>query len=358
MQFIRIVACITAGIIFFSVEAHANESDNQAIYAKAQGLMDSYNGKTYMLREARRLLQKIVANNPESKYAYVGYGRLAYKSGYISSNKYVKKSLLRSIAYFKKAIQVAPRFVDAYYYATYSYIFSRQYDNAKKMVLQAKALAPDSGKIDILFGEIAEAEKDFTASIKYAKSAINKNPLKKTRIDAYRLLKKGYVKQKKYDLAEKAYLMLIELEPDSAWAKGNYSYFLTKYLQEYDRAIEQGKQALQIMNYGMGRYVTGRAYYKKAKQLLWKNKNYDEAIKNYLQAITYDSRNANSYYGLAVAHYRMGNIKKDESRIVQAKEYLLKAIEIKPDHKQARQLLEDVNYVLDFLKKNKKNSGV
>ena len=72
--------------------------------------------------------------------------------------------------------------------------------------------------------------------------------------DAYSLLSWAYQEQKQYDLAENAYQKIIELDAASPWAKINYSSFLIS-LGKYDEAIDYGKQALAIMDFGMGHHV-------------------------------------------------------------------------------------------------------
>lgn len=329
----------------------ASESQNKELYNKAQSIMDFYSGNRQELEQALTLIKSIESNNPDSIYALVGYGRLFFKAGYIKESKFEPRYLEQSKSYFDKAILKNPKFADVYLYGAYPYIFDDKLKKARLMVLEGKKLLPNSPRVALLLGEIAEREKDFEASARHAKQVIQMNPSKKILIDGYRLLRTSYIARKKYTIAEPIYLKLIELEPGSAWPKGNYSNFLRRYLKDYDKAIVQGNRALKQMDYGIGRHVTGLAYYRKAEYLNWKKHNHREAIPNYLQAIKLKPRHANAHYGLGVSYYRIGNIDKDKRKIIESKKHTLMAIKLNPKHKKAIKFLKNVEGVLEYLEK-------
>ena len=169
-------------------------------------------------------------------------------------------------------------------------------------------------------------------------------------VDSYSLLSSAYQRLKKYDLADHSYQEIINIEPKSPWARVNYSSFLLKYKKDYDKAIIQGKIALELMDFGMGHKVLGEAYYAKAAQLHWEKKQYEESIKYFLFAIEHDPYNSNALYGLGMSYYRIGHKNRNKSQIVQAEKYLDKAVEINPDHKQAIEQLARVRKLLNWLK--------
>ncbi len=219
------------------------------------------------------------------------------------------------------------------------------------MLNQAQKVSPGSAKVDVLLGEISEKEKNYNAVEKYAKLALEKSSDNKILADAYSLLSSAHIEQKKYALAENSYLKIIEIEPNSAWARTNYSGFLRRYIKNYDKAIEQGKIALNLMDFGMGHKVLGDAYYAKAAQLHWEKKEYDTSKKYFLLAIDHNSSNANSFYGLGMSYYRVGHKNKDKYQIIQAKEAFEKAIKINPKHEQAIEQLDNVKNLLRVLNK-------
>ena len=339
-------------IFFFCFNSFvlAGESENRTKYDKAQTLIDEYHGDTRQLKKALELIQEIAANNPNSKYALVGYGRLIYKAGYINYNNYDKSSLEKSKTYFEKAIMVSPTFFDAYFYGTYPYIFSKNYIKAKQMVVQAKNISPDSAKVDILSGNIFLKEKNYSATIKHAKLALKKSSDDKILVGAHSLLLKAYKKQKRYALAENSYLEIIKIRPKSPWSRINYSQFLM-YRKNFDKSIEQGKMALELMDFSMGHKVLGDSYYAKAAHIHWKKKKYSASRKYFLLAIEHNPSNANAYYGLAMSYYRIGHKEKDKYQIMLAEDALEKAIEINSEHKQALEQLANIKKLLILLNK-------
>ena len=96
---------------------------------------------TSLLKKAYQLFEEIAIANPNSKYVLVGYGRIAYKAGHINYENYDKASLEQSKGYFEKAISIDPSFFDAYFYGTYPYLFSKDYEKAKQMISKANELS-------------------------------------------------------------------------------------------------------------------------------------------------------------------------------------------------------------------------
>ena len=345
------LVCFIILFVCFNPLAQAVETENQTKYNKAQNLIDESHGDTNQLKKALKLFQAIAESNPNSKYVLVGYGRLTYKTGYINYSNYDQAFLEQSNDYFEKAITISPSFFDAYYYGAYPYLFSKDYEKAKQMVNQAQKLSPESAKVDILLGQISKKENNYNAVVKYASLALGKSSDNKILTDAHSLLSGAYKKQNKYALAENSYQTIIEIEPNSAWARINYSGFLRKYIKNYDKATEQGKLALELMDFGMGHKVLGDAYYAKAAQLHWKKKEYDKSKKYFLLAIDKNPSKANAYYGLGMSYYRVGHKNKDKDQIIQAEKALEKAIKINPEHKQAIEQLDNVKNLLRVLNK-------
>jgi len=106
-----------------------------------------------------------------------------------------------------------------------------------------------------------------------------------------------------YEKANKGYKKELEYSPNNAWVWGNYSNFLLFTYMDVDGAIEKGRKAIQIMNYGVGRFVLGSALYTKWAMLkdspettLQAQKYFDEAwaIYPYPEKVIEKTRN-NSY---------------------------------------------------------------
>ncbi len=319
--------------------AFGESVDEQRLYLKAQKIIDGWRGDDVSLKEAEKILQEIMAHNSDSALAHVGLGRLAYKKGYINNRKYKEADLIKAHKYFDRALEINPKLFDAYFYSAYAYMFSRDWQKVGQMAEKAKELDPESPRTGLLLSEIALRQKRFQESEQWAKFAISKTTDKKILIDSHLLLTKVYRKQKQYGLAEKSYLKIIELDPDSPWAMSNYSSFLSNSKSEHDQAIAYGKSALELMDFGMGHRVLAKAYYGKGADFLF-NKNQPDASVDYFRlAIDHYPHYADAYCGLGMAYGLKGIHSRDVSLIEKAEYELISAIRFNPDHEQAREEL-------------------
>ncbi len=344
---------ITFCLLCFNTSIYADEAQERSMYNQVQDLLDNYEENFLNKNKVKSLLNKMEKMNPNSHYMLVGYCRFSYKSGYISYNDYKQPALARARQYFRQAISIKPNFSDAYLYGAYAHAFSKKYDFAQKLANKARQLSPNSARVDILFAHLAKIHKDYAAIIQYAQAAISKEPNNNAILSkAYNNLSKAYKGLKDYAKADSIYKKIIELDPESAWARINYSSFLTKNLKNYDEAIEQGKIALELAEIGMAHKVLGKAYYEKAAQLHWDEKQYEASLlyfKHSTEQYAYDS---NAWYGLGITYYQIGYKNRNKSQIKQAEAALKKALTIDPKHQEAIENLKHVEMLLNRLEKS------
>jgi len=324
--------------------------DEQALYKEAQKAIDSYPGDQAGLEKAEKLLNKMYRGNAQGALAHTGLGRLAYKNGYINNETYDQKSLAEAHAHFEKALRSDPKFFDAWYYGAYPYLYEKKYPEARSLALKAQAINPDSPKVDILFADIANSEGDSIEVEQRSKRVIERASDNFLITKAYSNLAWVYRVKKQYDLADQAYQKIIELDPASPWAKINYSSFLNS-LGKYDKAIDYGKQALAIMDFGMGHHVLGKALCGKGVDLYWKENRPDEAKGFFEEAIQHGPDNADAYYGLGMSFYNTGYRDRKIDDLEKGKEALNKAIQLNPDHQQAKVALNRLELLLGAVKK-------
>jgi tetratricopeptide (TPR) repeat protein len=334
---------------FSSITTANTNDDEQTIYEQTQKLIDSYPSNPDALLTAEKLLQQLLTSNPQSTSAYIGLGRLAYKKGYINFDNYESASLKQAHGYFSKALAINPALFDAYYYGTYPYLFEKNYVKAKEMALTAQRINPDAAQIDLLFAEIAKQEENYQEVEHYAQHILPRTSDKKLLKDAHSLLASVYKFQQRYDLAEKSYSSIIELDPTSPWSHINYSKFLID-LGRYDDAINYGKKALAIMDFGMGHHILANAYYQKGAELLWQKRQPDKAEEYFVLAINHNPEDANAYYGLGLSHYHIGHSSKNISELEKAEQALMKAIDLNSELKQAQGALDQLHLLLRAVK--------
>jgi len=219
------------------------------------------------------------------------------------------------------------------------------------MAARGAELAPGSPRVDLLYARIAEAEDDWDEVLRRANRVLAdaKDPNLVRMGNDY--LIDVYRHRKQYDLAERVYYTLLNLDPKAPWPWVNFASFLYSR-GRYDEAIKSGEAALAIMDFGMAHRVLGKAYYKKAANLQWQEKRYEEAKKSFRLALIHAPDNANAYYGLGMACYRTGHRDKNVADLKEAESSLEQALNLDPDHKQAREQLDNLRKLLEWVKRN------
>lgn len=346
MRTILIIFLLNIGLL--QSMAYGAEPQSSAWYDKAQRILDKHHGSKVQLEKAFAILNKIEVNEPGSKYALVGYGRHSYLSGYQNNDIYNKQSLEYSKRYFEKAISLYPDFFDAFYYGAHPYLYSGNIEKASEMAGKARELerAENSGSVDLLYAEIARVEKNNLETVRMVNLSLEKDLDTHRLFIAYELLARSYKQEKLYGQAENAYKKVIELDPQSPWARSNYSNFLRGHRKNYDAAIEQAKAALKLMDFGMGHRVLGAAYYAKAVELSWEKRDYEASIDYFVLTVEEVPDFANAYYGLGIAYYQLGNQKKDKLMISSAEKALVTAVKLDPNNKHASDQLIKTRKIL------------
>lgn len=343
--FLNITVIFVSFFLFFSKNIFAIENTStktlleDELYQKALNILDNYGGNTYSLYEAQGYLKRIVELNPNYALSYVGLARAEYKLGYINYDNYEPQNLESAHLYLNKALEIDPKLYEAHIAKGYVYLFQKDLANATNMAQAAENLKPNQAQTDILFAEIASKENNLVEAEKKARDVLNKTQEKRLRVTAHEVLGGIYRLRKDYKAAEETYLERIKLEPKSAWSKINYSSFLIK-MGNYDKAIDYAKQALAQMDFGMGRHILAQAYYKKAYDLCWKQKNYKLAQNYFKLSLEQEADNPDAHYGLGVCYRFISYELKDKSLIDKSNESFKKAIELNPNHELAKKELQ------------------
>ncbi len=79
--------------------------------------------------------------------------------------------------------------------------------------------------------------------------------------------------------------------------------------------------------------------------MLWKVKDRFAATEYFLSSIRCEPT-ANAFYGLGIAYWQSGHWNQDEARLRDAEAALAKAVELKPDHAQAKEQLARLRQTL------------
>ncbi|OGW05284.1 MAG: hypothetical protein A2889_06230 [Nitrospinae bacterium RIFCSPLOWO2_01_FULL_39_10] len=184
-------------------------------------------------------------------------------------------------------------------------------------------------ELDVISKE--EFAKRFRSCSEHDCPFVQKTPEDKKKAKHNEIVKEAdeHLKNKEYNSAEFEYGRALKLNEESVRA----NYGMGKVYIETGR-IEQAKQIFKKLS------QTEALFEQENKHIfnefgidLRKNGMYDEAIGNYEKAISIDPKDENLYYNLGRAYKETGDYKT-------AYEKVKKALELKPDFKEAQEYLE------------------
>jgi len=285
------------GTAFAKSGAKVNEYCKQAI--------ELIENKKY--DEAVDLLNKSIANNPNSNIAYANRAQAAKYLG-----KYAEAK-----ADAEKAIELNPKNSLAYEVLGTTYLIEKKYseavNNFDKAILydkKNKIALVNRGTAKSKQGDSAGAIADYTQAIKidpnFTTAYYNRG------LEKYDL--------KDYHGAIADYTQTIKIDPNSAKAYYNRGNAKSS-LNNYQEAIEDYTQAIKIdPNHTKAYNNRGSAKFE--------IKDYKGAIEDYTQAIKIDPN-------YAVAYYSRGNAKSSLNNYPEAVEDYTQTIKINPDYTEA-----------------------
>ena len=262
---------------------------NQDLFNKfntARDLVNSWRGQNdNKLAIADKLLREILEEDPKYAPAYREYGRVHIMVGYINSNKFKEGSLNLSEISILKAIEIEPKYADAYVLLGHLYTQMKKYKEAQTALGEAELIGTKSPWLDLNWASLSMEQEQYSKALqRYINVLAGKTSDKKAYISALSGLTKLYETLGDHENARSYFIKQIEYEPESAWILGNYANFLLFSRGDIDEAIENGKKALQIMNYDMGKFVLASALYTKWAVFLDIPSKQDDAQKYFDQA--------------------------------------------------------------------------
>lgn len=282
--------------------------------------------------QAKPLLDAALKSDPKCARAYADLGRLAYRLGYINYWKYRPRSLTRAHRFFDHALALSPNLYRAHLYDAYAYLFQKDYDHATRQAALAEKAKPDDPRTQAFYISLAERQRDDDAILLHARALLDTSNAPDLLGRAYDGLETVYADRGEWDAADHCYRSEINLDPTSAWAKGNYAAFLVNQ-GEFDRAIAMAKLALSQFDYGMARVTLADAYAGKALQLL-------RGGGDQRKAKTLTARALETSGSSAGAHYARGVYDQQNGDTAGARREYEAALAVDPDYAPAKRALE------------------
>ena len=260
-------------------------------YEKAKKLIDAWSGQQNILLDADEILKGIIQIDPDFAPAYREYGRLYIMSGYIKTvghvSSFEKGTLDPSEKSILHSINIEPDYADSYVLLGHLYTKKKLYSEAEEALKKAEDIGTKTPWLDLNWAELLNIQGNSEkALLRYKKVIEEKSSNKKAHARALSGVTKYYYFKSDFEKAKQSHIKHLEFEPENAWNWGNYSSFLLFWYGDVDGAVESGEKALDLMNYGMGRFTLACALYTKWAMLLEKgdgdaNKYFERAYKLY-----------------------------------------------------------------------------
>lgn len=335
------------------------DSKGWSLYKKVNKVLDSFEGGDKKKEIILDLMEQIKCLDVNQSYVLLPLSRFFLRAGYHSGDIYSEGSLKEASDLTLLSIKENPDFFDNYYYGYYTFKFKKDYELARICINRAERIRPYSSRLLLMKADYLRDHNEIKLAEKYAKNAIWLSYFtfdEKVRFNALEILRTIYRANEELDKAEACYKKQMAIYPQSRFMKINYSKFLYYYKDDYDKSIYYGEQALVSDKPTMEKYVLAKAYYKKAKELCWKERNYKEAIPYFEKKIEIDrllsppGNSLNSFYGLGISYYRVGYQEKNPQMVLKAKDNLEKALELKPDFDLAKEELDKVERSIKALR--------
>ncbi len=214
-----------------------------------------------------------------------------------------------AMIYYKKAIDLNPRYTDAHVNLGSAYSDLGLHDEAigsYKRAIDINAALPEA---HYNLGNAYTAASRYEEAIVSFKRAVELNPYY---AKAYYNLGNAYASTGRYEDAIAVYEKAVEIEPNNAGALGNMGS-AHRALGRYDRAIESHKRALKIRPNSARTYNNlGNAYRAAGR--------HEEAITSYKKTIEIDPDNANAYTNLGNVYSALGRNEEAAAAHRKAKE--------------------------------------
>lgn len=273
-----------------------------------------YMDKGELKKALEYLLQSIEINN---KYtlSHVSIGNLYFE----------RKNMKECIKHFKEALKLTPKEVQALVGLGNSYFQLKKPGEAIKYYKKALNIEPDLAETHFNLGNAYYLKQEIDHAIECYKKAIEISPNKP---ESHYNLANAYTIKCLYNEAIgefKVSLKLNNQNPDALYNMAN-AYYL---LNEFNEAVRNYKEAINLgMNTPEGFFNLALAYYKLDK--------FDSCLEQLRFSYELEPNNHEITYYLALTLTKLNNI-------LEAKNYLTRCLEIKPDYDVAKELLQKIS---------------
>lgn len=252
---LRFLACtilLAVSISGFAADTRGGDLNRHAkapniAVQEAASLLNSWRGDGAVLRDAKQKLDRALAADPSNAQAYREYARY-----YI---------MLEAPRWFEdadqalhKALSLSPGYAEAYVLQGHLYYLDGRLEAAEQALKNAERLGTNDPWLQLNWADVLFAKEQYADAAQRCKTVLNSNTKNsKALVTAYDCAIKYHIHVGELAKADEMHRKLIELEPTTAWLRGNYGAFLLCARDNPAEAMSRFKEALSIMNYGMAR---------------------------------------------------------------------------------------------------------
>ncbi len=236
-------------------------------FKHAVDLLDGYRGDTSLLESARIELENILKDNPRYAPAYREMARYCIMKGSINDQEMQPGSLEAAESWIKKSIDFNPNFAEAYVLFGHLYTLMNRHQDAAAALQKAEKIGTTDPWLQNNWAFLLSKEGKYEEAAPRFQKVIDSNTQNKKAMGAaMQGLIQSFLALGKLDQADELYRKQIAYEPKTAWSYGNYAQFLLCQKDDYEQSISLSREALRLMDYGVGRYWLASALYRKWAQ--------------------------------------------------------------------------------------------
>jgi Tfp pilus assembly protein PilF len=257
-------------------ESAAGESSEKASVEKealaremrrAREILDGYRGRGEDLVEARKILIAVLSRDRGYAPAYVELSRIEQYAGYMSGDDFDRTRLINADKFVGRAIVLDPGLSEAHLRRARIRTRLQERDLAAESLATAEALGAAKDEITAIRAQLALDSGTETEALRLAREVIASESapptLRAVMLELIaQVLEAGGFRAE----AQEALEEVLALDPESAWAHGNFAGFLIRH-GDLARAVEHGERAVELMRYPLGLYTLAQAYIARAEQL-------------------------------------------------------------------------------------------
>jgi tetratricopeptide (TPR) repeat protein len=266
------IAFVVAGLGLTSPALASREESSRLALEAKEALDADFGGNTGQLTRASTLLKRALSEDKTNANVYVQAARVAVKGGYIVSSRFQPGSIDAYGELLDQALELDPNNLKARILKAEYFHIKRDYASERIELDRAQAIRTNDPWLLIGYGRHFFAKGDADLARSYYAQARDQGvglSVEHRKAYIYSLVElAGFAASADDQTSLREITQLVRTQRDKrdAWSLGNLSDALLR-VGMFDEAITTAREALSVMDYGVGRLHLVAALYGKAAEL-------------------------------------------------------------------------------------------